>query len=933
MRNFASLGRLLFPLRSLSTSPVSASIKMGRRWKKKRPGHGGPGQRRDRPHRDQRQQRPNEWQDTFVKENKDFERFYKGQGIVPEGEWDQFLEGLRSPLPATFRITGYKSHAQELLRRVKGQYISQLLDVTSEDGELLEKPQPIPWYPDELAWRTNYSRKDLRRSPALAKFHDFLVTETETGNVSRQEAVSMIPPLLLDVQPHHKILDMCAAPGSKTAQLIEMLHTEDGQSFPGGFVVANDADNKRCYMLVHQAKRLNSPCFLVTNHDASHMPNMTVPSVIYMIVDDYRMLLMVLQTPWPMTGYFVMYPVGRVQYAVFLGIARWCTTYKEKKSMMGPHVMTPLPNHHFLLCFAQGARIEFAPVRSGSDSVFRCWKIIKWWSYEKNHFRRTMPPIGGDGTMRKNPDVWKKWSPGQGQNLHNLQLRIVRRGIELLRVGGQLVYSTCSLNPLEDEAVIAALLTECEDSVELVDVSDKLAGLKRLSGVSAWKSGDFYSSISEVPTDRHSNLRRASMFPPPDPDKLQAMQLNRCIRILPHHQDTGGFFVAVLRKTKALPWTRQGKADRRKEETAETDEAKQPDTSATPVPAEEGDVSNETGAAAKDDGEGSATGQGEEADGKGSDTGQGKEDDGKKEAEAGNSNGSDGLARPPPAKKAKLAWEGSYKEDPFVFFTEDEELWPIMRDFYQISDTFPHLQLLVRCYEGKKRTVYLVSKEVKDILQYNENNLKVINCGVRVMVRSRNDKSKTMSLFRLAQDGIPTLLPYIQGRRVEIKQEDAILLLTEENPHIHKLTAEARDQLKPLEEGSIVMVYEPDMSNPDAVHCKMVFVGWRGKVTVRSFVPKNDRRHFLLLCGVDVEVRKTKRRMMALEKEAKGQTANEEAEEGAGEEEEDGEGDAEEDVAMATRSDDETMATTETSDTVEEETSAIDSDAQSGIKE
>ena len=40
----------------------------------------------------------------------------------------------------------------------------------------------------------------------------------------------------------------------------------------GGVVVANDADNKRCYMLVHQAKRLNSPCFMVTNHDASVFP-------------------------------------------------------------------------------------------------------------------------------------------------------------------------------------------------------------------------------------------------------------------------------------------------------------------------------------------------------------------------------------------------------------------------------------------------------------------------------------------------------------------------------------------------------------------------------------------------------------------------------------------------------------------------------------
>ena len=48
---------------------------------------------------------------------------------------------------------------------------------------------------------------------------------------------------------------MCAAPGSKTAQIIEALHAEEG-SIPSGLVVANDADNSRCYMLVHQAKRL-----------------------------------------------------------------------------------------------------------------------------------------------------------------------------------------------------------------------------------------------------------------------------------------------------------------------------------------------------------------------------------------------------------------------------------------------------------------------------------------------------------------------------------------------------------------------------------------------------------------------------------------------------------------------------------------------------
>ena len=84
----------------------------------------------------------------------------------------------------------------------------------------------------------------------------------------------MIPPLLLDVRPHHRVLDMCAAPGSKTAQIIELLHSADGDTAGDseGAVVANDVDNKRCYMLVHQSKRLHSPCCVITNHDAAAMP-------------------------------------------------------------------------------------------------------------------------------------------------------------------------------------------------------------------------------------------------------------------------------------------------------------------------------------------------------------------------------------------------------------------------------------------------------------------------------------------------------------------------------------------------------------------------------------------------------------------------------------------------------------------------------------
>ena len=49
-------------------------------------------------------------------------------------------------------------------------------------------------------------------------------------------------------------------------------------------------------------------------------------------------------------------------------------------------------------------------------------------------------------------------------NVHgySLQARILRRGLEMLAVGGRLVYSTCSLNPIEDEAVVANLLSKSQ---------------------------------------------------------------------------------------------------------------------------------------------------------------------------------------------------------------------------------------------------------------------------------------------------------------------------------------------------------------------------------------------------------------------------------------------------------------------------------------
>jgi 16S rRNA C967 or C1407 C5-methylase (RsmB/RsmF family) len=169
------------------------------------------------------------------RENETFKSYYKAQGILPDDELDTLFETFQKPLETTFRFTGSRKAAVDLKETMKSMYFPVLEKIRIDD-EPIQLPEPIPWYPNELGWQMELSRSVLRKSQDLKEFHRFLVSETEVGNISRQEAVSMIPVFLLDVQPKHYVLDTCASPGSKTAQILEALHADDeglsGESAP-----------------------------------------------------------------------------------------------------------------------------------------------------------------------------------------------------------------------------------------------------------------------------------------------------------------------------------------------------------------------------------------------------------------------------------------------------------------------------------------------------------------------------------------------------------------------------------------------------------------------------------------------------------------------------------------------------------------------------
>lgn len=67
-------------------------------------------------------------------------------------------------------------------------------------------------------------------------------------------------------------------------------------------------------------------------------------------------------------------------------------------------------------------------------------------------------PCSSTGTIRRHPDIPYVKSPKDIEALAQLQARLLDNAASLLKPGGRLVYSTCSLEPEEGEAQIAAFL-------------------------------------------------------------------------------------------------------------------------------------------------------------------------------------------------------------------------------------------------------------------------------------------------------------------------------------------------------------------------------------------------------------------------------------------------------------------------------------------
>jgi len=126
-------------------------------------------------------------------------------------------------------------------------------------------------------------------------------------------------------------------------------------------------------------------------------------------------------------------------------------------------------------------------------------------------------PCSGEGTLRSSPKTYLMWNIKTVKNLPKIQSSLLASAIEILKKGGEIVYSTCTHAPEENEGVISNILKKFGENIKLEEID---LPIKFREGIIEWQ-GEKYSS-----------------------------EIKKCARIYPQDNNTEGFFLAKIKKLK-----------------------------------------------------------------------------------------------------------------------------------------------------------------------------------------------------------------------------------------------------------------------------------------------------------------------------------------------------------------------------------------------
>jgi NOL1/NOP2/sun family putative RNA methylase len=122
-------------------------------------------------------------------------------------------------------------------------------------------------------------------------------------------------------------------------------------------------------------------------------------------------------------------------------------------------------------------------------------------------------PCSGEGTLRKSPKTFVMWNVKMIEKLSRIQKKLAASAIKLLKVGGEMIYSTCTLSPEENEEVVDFLLRKFDVEIQSIKLP-----LKTRCGVCEFESKQY--------------------------DK----EVEKACRLYPQDNNTDGFFLAKIKK-------------------------------------------------------------------------------------------------------------------------------------------------------------------------------------------------------------------------------------------------------------------------------------------------------------------------------------------------------------------------------------------------
>lgn len=104
---------------------------------------------------------------------------------------------------------------------------------------------------------------------------------------------------------------------------------------------------------------------------------------------------------------------------------------------------------------------------------------------EPDSFDRVLldAPCSGERHVLENKKAQEEWSPRRGEHLATRQYSLLSAALLAVKSGGRIVYSTCSINPDENDGVIHKLLKKKKDQVKLIPQETYLVGEKTEYGV------------------------------------------------------------------------------------------------------------------------------------------------------------------------------------------------------------------------------------------------------------------------------------------------------------------------------------------------------------------------------------------------------------------------------------------------------------------